>query len=242
MDQAPLRRGKETVYKKWNTNIAILSGDTLFAMANRHMLKTHSPEIAGIMDLFNATAIEVCEGQQLDMNFESRDDVSIAEYIEMIRLKTAVLLAASLKTGAMVAGTAPSVSQNLYDFGVQVGIAFQLMDDLLDVYGLEEKFGKMSGGDIVAGKKTFLYLKALELSGPGRNQLSGLYLSKETDPLEKVKAVKLIFDALHIRDITLDQVDLYWKKAVEIMESTGLGKNQTAHLLAYCSGLMKRDY
>ena len=165
MDQAPLRRGKETVYKKWNPNVAILAGDTMFALANKYMLRTRQQAISQVMELFNQTAIEVCEGQQYDMDYEHQANVSIADYIEMIRLKTAVLLAASLKTGAIIAGAEAADCNYIYQFGINIGLAFQLKDDLLDVYGVQEKFGKVSGGDIIAGKKTYLYLKALETAG-----------------------------------------------------------------------------
>jgi geranylgeranyl diphosphate synthase, type II len=188
MDQAPLRRGRETVYKKWNPNIAILSGDTMFAMANREMLKTQNEAIALVGELFNNTAIEVCEGQQVDVDFEFRDDVTIPEYLEMIRLKTAVLLACSLKTGAIIAGASDNDQQLIYDAGINLGMAFQLKDDYLDTFGDEKTFGKTPGGDILAGKKTFLFLKLLEKAGPDREKLRKLYSPGSTlKPTEKVK-------------------------------------------------------
>jgi len=242
MDQAPLRRGKETVYKKWNATIAILAGDTMFALSNRYMLRTRSEVIPPLLDLFNLTAVEVCEGQQYDMNFETLDDVSIAEYIHMIRLKTAVLLACSLKTGAIIAGAEINQAESLYNFGINVGIAFQLMDDLLDVYGSADKFGKVTGGDIVASKKTFLYLKALELSGIEAGTFKDIYLSHDLSPDQKITAVRSHFDKLGIRDLTLQEINRYWNTAVYTMKSLGLPEEKSHLLMTYCAGLMERDY
>jgi geranylgeranyl diphosphate synthase type II len=242
MDQAPLRRGKETVYKKWNANIAILAGDTMFALANRQMLITRKEAIPEVLDLFNATAAEVCEGQQYDMNFENRPDVSIEEYMEMIRLKTAVLLAASLKIGAIIARASAPEAAGIYKFGINLGLAFQLMDDLLDVYGSEDKFGKVSGGDIMAGKKTFLYLKAIELSGIESEEFNRLYQSVALPVSEKVKAVKNHFDKLQIQSLTRQEIGKYWERAVVALNEIALPASQTHVLLSYCKELMERDY
>jgi len=243
MDQAPLRRGRETVYKKWNPTIAILAGDTMFALANREILKTNKEAVLSVSDLFNLTAIEVCEGQQLDMNFEQRNDVTIPEYIEMIRLKTAVLLAASLKIGAVIAGAPEESARAIYDFGISIGIGFQLMDDLLDVYGSEEKFGKKPGGDILAGKKTYLYLKALQLSDQlDRSRLVSVYGSGKLPADEKIGTVRSLFDRIHIEDITRTEIDAYWKNAVSIVHSLNLPESQVQPLLGYCARLMERDY
>jgi geranylgeranyl diphosphate synthase, type II len=242
MDQAPLRRGKETVYKKWNANIAILAGDTMFAMANRYMLKTKPDAIGEILDLFNQTAVEVCEGQQYDMNFENRNDVSIAEYLEMIRLKTAVLIAASLKIGAIVAGASLRDATLIYDFGIRIGIAFQLMDDLLDVYGIEEKFGKQTGGDILAGKKTFLYLKAIESGGDDASVLQAVYNDLHADPGEKIYLVKSSFDRLNIYSQTRDEINKYWETAIDLVKNMNLPDERVRPLLSYCAGLMDREY
>lgn len=242
MDQAPLRRGKETVYKKWNANIAILAGDTMFALANRQMLRTRVEIFPELVDLFNRTAVEVCEGQQFDMNFESQEDVSIEAYIEMIRLKTAVLLAASLKTGAIIAGADAENCRLIYDFGIQIGLAFQLMDDLLDVYSREEKFGKVKGGDIVSSKKTFLYLKALELSGSDAIELKQLYHSEPADTQDKINAVIALFDRLNIEEYTRNEIGNYWKKALSAAKSIGLPEQDLQPLLSYCAKLMQRDY
>ena len=162
MDQAPLRRGMETVYKKWNTNTAILSGDVTLMMANQFVMRTSKP--VETATLFNKVMIEIGEGQQYDMNFETQQVVTIPEYLEMIRLKTAVLLASSLQMGAIVAGADEEDQKNLYDFGIALGMAFQLQDDILDCYSDVAVFGKVTGGDIVENKKTLMYLKALELA------------------------------------------------------------------------------
>jgi geranylgeranyl diphosphate synthase, type II len=241
MDQAPLRRNKETVYKKWNANIAILAGDTMFALANRSMLKTRIEVITELLDLFNLTAIEVCEGQQFDMNFESLENVSISEYLEMIRLKTAVLLAASLKSGAMIAGASSVQAEMIYKFGINIGVAFQLMDDLLDVYGSEEKFGKMNGGDIIAGKKTYLYLKALELSG-NKTELSNLYNAKDLVATDKINKVKACFDQLDILSVTRKEISGYWEMALSNMKSLDLKDKKTHQLMTFCASLMEREY
>lgn len=242
MDQAPLRRGKETVYKKWNPNIAILAGDAMFALANRHMAKTRNEAIPLLIDLFNQTAMEVCEGQQFDMNFETRNDVSLDEYMEMIRLKTAVLIAASLKCGAIIAGARSSVCDQIYNFGIELGLAFQLMDDLLDVYGSEEKFGKISGGDVIAGKKTFLYLKAMEKAADKANDFKSLYSSTTLDAETKINRVKEYFREFEIESITRAAINHSWEKALVSIHSLSLSDQQTRPLLSYCASLMNRDY
>jgi len=241
MDQAPLRRGKATVYKKWNPNIAILAGDTMFALANREMLQTREAVVRDVSDLFNVTAIEVCEGQQFDMNFESSADVTIPQYLEMIRLKTAVLLAASLKTGALIAGTTKLNADLIYSFGIDVGLAFQLMDDLLDVYGAEDKFGKLSGGDILAAKKTFLYLKALECAGDEAESLQNLYHSKDLAPEEKISQVKSRFDSYGIERLTRLEMKKYWENALLGISKIDLATERKTPLTDYCYSLMARE-
>lgn len=242
MDNAMLRRGKETVYRKWNGNVAILSGDALFAMANRQMLITRPEVVPAIMDLFNHTALQVCEGQQYDMDFEDREQVSLQEYMEMIRLKTAVLLAASLKTGALIAKASPKQAYTLYAFGISIGLAFQLTDDLLDVYADQETFGKMTGGDIIAGKKTFLYVKAMELPGTEASSFNRLYGSTTLNPEEKIKSVKAVFDRLEIGRHTRDAISLHWQQALKHAASLELPDEQIRPLLTYCASLMNREY
>jgi len=176
MDQSPIRRGKETVYKKWNTNIAILSGDAMFALAYKYLIRTNEKVLPSLLKVFNQTALEVCEGQQFDMNYETTKKISIDDYMKMIRLKTAVLIAGSLKAGAIIGGADSTDADHLFNFGENIGLAFQLKDDLLDVFGDEAVFGKRTGSDIVCNKKTFLYLKAFELAkGETLKQLKELF-------------------------------------------------------------------
>ncbi|MEI6062299.1 MAG: polyprenyl synthetase family protein [Bacteroidota bacterium] len=241
MDAAPLRRGKETVYKKWNSNVAILAGDTMFALANKYMLRTRQQAISQVVELFNQTAIEVCEGQQYDMDYENRPDVTIDDYMEMIRLKTAVLLAASLKTGAIIAGAGTVDCDHIYDFGINIGLAFQLKDDLLDVYGVQEKFGKVSGGDIIAGKKTYLYLKAAETAGLRANEFSVIYASHTIDSTEKVLKVKHIFDQLNIEKLTRNLINEYYQKALHYLSCISLPFEAMESLQEYATGLMERE-
>jgi geranylgeranyl diphosphate synthase type II len=241
MDQAPLRRGKETVYKKWNSNVAILAGDTMFAVANKFMLRTRPQAISQVIELFNQTAIEVCEGQQYDMDYEQRNDITIADYLEMIRLKTAVLLAASLKTGAIIAGAGTADCDYIYQFGINIGLAFQLKDDLLDVYGVQEKFGKVSGGDIIAGKKTYLYLKALESTGTQADYFRRLYSAHDMASAEKVIKVKELFNQLNIEQHTRELIDDYYQKALHDLSSLSLPEEAMESLSEYTAGLMERE-
>jgi geranylgeranyl diphosphate synthase type II len=241
MDEAPLRRGKETVYKKWNSNVAILAGDTMFAIANKYMIRTRPQAISHVVELFNQTAIEVCEGQQYDMDYEKQQNVSIPDYIEMIRLKTAVLLAASLKTGAIVAGAGTADCDHVYQFGINIGLAFQLKDDLLDVYGDQQKFGKVSGGDIIAGKKTYLYLKALESAGLQTENFRELYAAHNIASAEKVKKVKDIFNQLNIEQLTRNLIDDYYQKALQDLSRISLSEEAMEDLSDYTAGLMERE-
>lgn len=241
MDEAPLRRGKETVYKKWNSNVAILAGDTMFAVANKYMLRTRPQAISQVVELFNQTAIEVCEGQQYDMDYEKQQNVSIPDYMEMIRLKTAVLLAASLKTGAIIAGAGAVDCNHIYEFGINIGLAFQIKDDLLDVYGDQEKFGKVSGGDIIAGKKTYLYLKALESAGSQSESFRELYAAHTIPSLEKVMKVKEIFNHLTIEQHTRQLIDDYYQKALQNLSCISLSVEAMEALSDYTAGLMERE-
>ena len=201
MDRSPLRRGQPTVYTKWDENTAILSGDTMFALAWRYFLRQPSPRLQEILQCFNETAIGVCEGQQYDMNFERRNDVSLEQYMEMIRLKTAILLAGALKIGALYAGAPHEEVEKLYRFGIHLGLAFQLQDDLLDGYGDTAVFGKKTGQDIRDNKKTFLPLCAAQLCSHGQlEELNALFGTKETaDEEEKVRRVKALYDAVGLR-------------------------------------------
>jgi len=241
MDMAPLRRGKESVYKKWNLNVAILAGDTMFAVANKYMLQTRPQAVSQVIELFNQTAIEVCEGQQYDMDYEKRENISIPDYIEMIRLKTAVLLAASLKTGAIIAGANSDDCDHIYRFGIHIGLAFQLKDDLLDVYGIQEKFGKVSGGDIIACKKTYLYLKALEKAGFRAADFRSLYARRDMESTEKVKKVKDFFNLLDIEQHTRELIEEYYQKALHDLSCISLPEEAMESLSEYTAGLMERE-
>ena len=216
MDAAPVRRGNQTVHKKWNENIAILSGDVMFVLAYRLISSNRTPKLHKILDVFNTTAIEVCEGQQYDMNFEIQENVTIADYIEMIRLKTAVLLGGTLKIGAIIAETTEDNGNYIYEFGQNLGLAFQLQDDLLDVYGDPNKFGKQVGGDILTNKKTYLYLKAYELADDSMKvKLDEAFAMSD---FQKVKAVTDLYNQLGVRDYTQQMMDSYYLKAMDNMK------------------------
>ena len=240
MDKVPLRRGKETVYQKWNADIAILSGDAMLAMAFQYALKPQKG--AELAKQLGKVAIEICEGQQMDLNFETLGNVTIDEYLEMIRLKTAVLLATALQMGATVAGAKDADIQHLYDFGINMGMSFQLQDDILDLYSDVAVFGKRHGGDIADNKKTYLYLKALELaSEKDRKRLEHLFtLRMDHDEEEKIEEVQAIYDNLHVKE-TVEQVMLdYDRKAIEALAAVSLPKERKKHLRTYAELLSGR--
>ncbi|MCD4694730.1 MAG: polyprenyl synthetase family protein [Bacteroidales bacterium] len=242
MDQAPIRRGKETVYKKWDTNVAILSGDTMMALAYEHIMKAPEAVRSEVFSVFNSTAIEVCEGQQYDMNFETQKNISIEDYLAMIRLKTAVLLAASLKIGAIISGAEKSVADELYRFGENIGIAFQLKDDLLDVFSNVEKFGKTTGGDIIANKKTYPYLKAFELAKGSAHELLSDYFSRDFEnPLEKVIGVKEIYRELNIEEITESEINRYYSLAMNSLKIVNVTKERKTELIQFADKLKLRE-
>jgi geranylgeranyl diphosphate synthase type II len=213
MDDAPLRRGKATVHEKWNANTAILSGDVMLVRAYDMLLDINPNLLPICLKLFNQTAAEVCEGQQHDMNFEKMDTVSENAYIDMIRQKTAVLLGFALEFGAILAGAPTDDARKLYDFGVNIGIGFQLKDDLLDVYADKEKFGKQVGGDIISNKKTFLLIKAKELAkGEQKNALEHWIGAASFDKEEKVQAVTKIYDQIGIKELTEKKMKEFFDK------------------------------
>jgi len=243
MDNAPLRRGQATVHEKWSTNVAILSGDVMMVEANKNLAKVNPVFLKDALDTFNATAQGVCEGQQLDMEFERRDDVSIEEYINMIRLKTAVLLGGALKLGAIIAGASAKDADLIEQFGENIGIAFQLHDDILDVYADPEKFGKQVGGDIIANKKTFLLLKAFELAeGDTRTTLNTWTTSKTFDTQEKVKTVRAVYDTLDIQQIAKEHMKHYRDKALALFAQINVSDERKADLLTLTNQLMAREY
>ena len=233
MDNASLRRGSKTVHEKWDKNIAILSGDTMLAKSYSLLLNLDSSIQRDVLDVFSKTATKVCEGQQLDMDFENIEDLSIDQYLEMIKLKTSVLLAASFQIGALIGGASKSDALLLYDFGLNLGIAFQLQDDLLDLYGDKTKFGKNIGGDIIYNKKTFLYLKSLSIANDKqRNNLLTHYLDNKLNSIEKVKSVKSIFDELNIYDITKDFISSYHSKAISCLKNVTASDHKSLNYFA----------
>ncbi|MDP4281739.1 MAG: polyprenyl synthetase family protein [Bacteroidota bacterium] len=243
MDQAPLRRGYETVYKKWDTNHAILSGDTLFALACKKLSELQPDILPDALKLFTRTVIEICEGQQWDMNFESRDDVTIPEYLEMIRLKTAVLLACSLKMGALIAHADPDDADALYEYGINIGMAFQLQDDFLDVFGEKKVFGKEIGGDIVCNKKTFLLLKAFNKAGDSDYQeLIHWFTEEFPDPAVKIKGVKDIYIRLGIREDTLHEMEKYYSSALKCLHSVRVLEQNKKEILSLSNQILHRDH
>lgn len=243
MDGAEMRRNNLSVYKKYNENIAILSGDAMSIMAYNYLLKCNSTEPAPMIRLFSRTALEVCEGQQFDMDFESRLDVSIQEYLEMIRLKTAVLLASSLKLGAMSANAPEKIADQLYDFGLNLGIAFQLQDDLLDVFADQDKFGKKIGGDIVSNKKTFLLLKALEISDDSTKEIIHDWMNKQDfDENEKIRVITEVYNQLDIKRITEIYIDEFYQLALDIFKEINLAAETKVELIQLANLIMNRDH
>jgi geranylgeranyl diphosphate synthase type II len=242
MDNAPLRRGNQTVHEKWNVNTAILSGDVMMVKAYEQFLGVDKEILSEVLKRFNTTACQVCEGQQLDMLFESRAQVSIPEYLDMIRLKTAVLLGFSLELGGRIANASEEQVNLLYDFGVSMGIGFQLMDDLLDVYGDKEKFGKTVGGDIVANKKTFLLISAIEKStGKDQEELIKWLNANEFDATKKVEAVRALYDRLGIKQETEAQIEAYYQKAQKLFEKIEAPMMKKKMIKDLMSGLMQRQ-
>lgn len=242
MDQAPLRRGQPTVHEKWNHNIAILSGDVMLVNAYELLLNVEADKLKAVMSRFNRTAAEVCEGQQMDMNFETRWDVTDAEYIEMIRLKTSVLLGYALELGGLIAGADSETNRHLYEGGVNIGIGFQLKDDLLDVYGDPAKFGKQVGGDIIANKKTFLLIEALERAeGAVRDELAGWLNRTIFDKAEKVQAVTAIYDQLRIRELTEQRINTYFERGFANFEQVSAEPARKSLLSQFARQLVERE-
>jgi len=240
MDEAPVRRNQTTVHEKWNTNVAILSGDVLLIKSYQLLGKIDSAKLPEAFELFNATAIEVCEGQQMDMDFESRSDVTIAEYIEMIRLKTSVLLGASLKMGALVANASKEDQTNIYNFGQNIGIAFQIQDDILDLYADPDKFGKQVGGDVIANKKTLLYLRAIGLAT--KEQLEILkQLQNEENLVFKVNRTRELFDQLKIKDECQVMMQDYYDRAMKSLDAIHVNSDDKTALIELAEFLIQRD-
>jgi len=237
MDNAPLRRGNLTVHEKWNNNVAILSGDTMVVQSYQMMAEVDASIVKNVLNVFSKAATEVCEGQQWDMDFETKDDVSLSDYMKMIEYKTAVLLAASLQIRGITAGAEKKEQEHLYGFGKNIGIAFQLKDDLLDAFGSPDTFGKQLGGDILANKKTFLYLKALQLSDDiAKKQLQDYYTSEDSEG--KISAVKEIFKSLDLEKHTIDMMKDYYIRALKHLGA--IDSNNKAPLIGFSEKLMSR--
>ena len=241
MDQSDLRRNKPTVHKKWNVNIGILSGDAMLIKAYEFLARSPSAALPQILEVFNKTALEVCEGQQFDMDFESTASVTLQEYLHMIELKTAVLLASSLKIGAISAGSSEKNAAYLADFGRNIGIAFQLQDDLLDVYGILEQFGKQPGNDIASNKKTFLLLTALDKArGEMLHTLKYWIGQKSFNRDEKVSKVISVFDDLGIKEITENKINSFYDLAIKSLEMVSGIKSRKQPLLQFAEMMMNR--
>lgn len=242
MDQAPLRRGMETVYHKWNSDIALLSGDTMLIKAFQYVLATKKEYSHEVFAELCKVALEVCEGQQYDLNFETQDDVTLDAYLEMIRLKTAVLLGSVLKIGAIVAGANDKNQKAIYDFGINLGLAFQLQDDILDCYSDVNVFGKMTGGDISDNKKTYLYLKALELaSEDDRNHLLNLFKMPKGRNEEKIQAVLNIYDKYNVKNIVEKLMTEYYEKSLQDLNSIEASEENKEILRDYAAYLYTRN-
>lgn len=238
MDEADRRRDKPTVHKLWNPNVAILSGDAMLICAYQLVAKANDK---AILELFSRTALEICAGQQYDMEFESRSDVTEEEYIEMIRLKTAVLLACALKVGAMIGGASTADADALYDYGIHIGLAFQLQDDLLDVYGDPKTFGKNIGGDILCNKKTFLLINALSAASEEQRQvMEDWMVRKSYDAQEKIAAFTNLYNELSIRDLTERRIEDYYRMASEDLARLSVAPETLSVLKGTCDRLMKR--
>jgi geranylgeranyl diphosphate synthase type II len=241
MDDAPLRRGNSTVHEKWNINKGILSGDAMLILAYQHFEQYEPAVFRDLAKLFSKTALEVCEGQQYDVDFETRTDVTIPEYLKMIEYKTAVLVAAAMKMGAIIAETSEENANLIYDFGRNLGVAFQLQDDYLDAFGNPETFGKQVGGDIIENKKTYLYLKAIEFSKPEeKEQLLHYFSIQPKDNLDKINAVKEIFNATGASVATQKSIQEYTLKAFETLDRINISQDKKAVLKAFGENLMER--
>ena len=241
MDDAPLRRGKTTVHEKWDINTGILSGDAML-IKSYQILESYPNEIfKELLQLFSKTALEVCEGQQYDVDFETSEDVTLPEYLKMIEYKTAVLIAAAIKMGAIISGTSKKNQDLVYEFGKNLGIAFQLQDDYLDAFGDPKTFGKQIGGDIIENKKTFLYLRAIELASVKEKEtLLHLYSITPTNPSEKIEAIKAVFEKSGSTTSTQKEIEQYTNKAFAVLESLELTKNKKELLHRFGENLMRR--
>ena len=242
MDNADLRRGQPTVHRKWNANTAILSGDSMLVLAYQRMAQCRRDKLADVLQLFTETALEIGEGQQYDIDFEQRNDVSEAEYIEMIRLKTSVLLACALKIGAILADAPAADCDNLYRFGEQIGLAFQLQDDFLDVYGDPKVFGKAIGGDILCNKKTFMLINAYNRANAEQRAELERWLATDDQPQEKVAAVTRLYNEIGIDLLATEKIAYYFAESRNHLSAVGVSEDRKAELARYAEKMMKRQY
>ena len=242
MDKAPLRRNQPTVHKKWNSDIAILSGDTMFVQSFQFVMQSPLISLKQVLDVFTKTAIEVCEGQQMDMDFENQSNVSIHQYIKMIGLKTSVLLAGSMKIGAIIGGARDEDAAHIYDFGKNLGIAFQLQDDILDVFGSSDKVGKQTGGDIVSNKKTYLLLKAMDMADRYKKEELQLWMhTTDVDPVEKVASVKAIYEYLGVKALAETEMQKFYEKSLLHLNEIPCNQNKKDQLKFFAENLMQRE-
>ena len=243
MDQAPLRRGHQTVHVKWDPNTAILSGDSMLVLAFKMMAQTDKDYLQPVIDLFTETALEIGEGQQYDMEFENRTDVTEDEYIEMIRLKTSVLLACAMKIGAILGGASDEDAENLYKFGEQIGLAFQLQDDYLDVYGDPETFGKRIGGDILSNKKTYMLINALAKSDSEqcRQLLGWIEVGSKEQEDEKIAAVTQLYNEIGVDKMAEAKINYYFEQGMKYLDKVGVSEERKEELKRYTAKMMKRD-
>ncbi|MCR5199315.1 MAG: polyprenyl synthetase family protein [Prevotella sp.] len=243
MDNADLRRGQQTVHKRWDANTAILSGDSMLVLAYQRMLQCNPRHLPQVMALFTETALEIGEGQQYDMDFETRNDVTEDEYIEMIRLKTSVLLACALKIGAIMGDASEQDADLLYRFGEQIGLAFQLQDDLLDVYGDPKVFGKAIGGDILSNKKTYMLINAVNRANAGqRAELKKWIEAKDFDRQEKIAAVTRLYDEIGIRQLCEEKIHFYFQRGKALLEQVSVESSRKDQLRRYTAEMMNRQY
>ncbi len=242
MDGATLRRNQETVHVKWNDNTAILSGDAMILLASKFMCNCPSQYLKPVLEVYNKIALEVCDGQQYDMDFEQRTDVTINEYLQMIELKTAVLLAGSIKIGAILGGASVGDQDKLYRFGVNLGLAFQMVDDLLDVYGDEATFGKEIGGDIASNKKTFMLISAMDrASGQTREKLQGWLHAETFNRDEKIKEVTAIYNALGIKQLAEEKAEAYFHQSLEALSQLSVQNETVTQLADLATQMLKRN-
>ena len=242
MDEAPLRRGQQTVHMKWNANQAILSGDSMLVLAYERLAKCDTKHLEAVLSLFTETALQIGEGQQYDMEFEMRNDVAVEEYIEMIRLKTSVLLACATKMGAILADATQEDAENLYKFGEQIGLAFQLQDDYLDVYGDAKVFGKKIGGDIVSNKKTYMLITAFNQANTGqRAELENWINKKDFNTEEKIVAITRLYNEIGIDKLAKEKMNFYYEQGKNFLDAVKLPDERKEALAEYAAKMMKRQ-